>query len=228
MGGFIFVTGTDTGVGKTVCAAGMARALRERGLRVSGAKPFATGSPPSELPGDAALLQQASGAGADADVVAPVRLAPPLSPLAAARDTGGTVSLEAAAAALTTLGAEYDVTVVEGVGGVMVPLAEGRTFLDFLEPFRPPVAVVARPTLGTLNHTLLTVRALRQASADVRAVVLCPTRAGDSDASAASNPDILREFTGLPVFSVPYFGTIEDARDIPPGPFQDIVEACLP
>jgi dethiobiotin synthetase len=169
-----FVTGTDTGVGKTVLAAAIAAALRATGTRVAAFKPVVTGldEPEPGRPADHELLGAAAGVRPAA--VAPLRFGPPVSPHLAAELAGVEVDpagLEAAArAAAVGAGA----IVVEGVGGLLVPLTTGYTIRDLAHALGLPVLVAARPGLGTISHSLLTVEAARAAGLDVRAVVLTP------------------------------------------------------
>jgi dethiobiotin synthetase len=168
------VTGTDTGVGKTVLAAAIAASLRARGVRVAAFKPVVTGldEPEPGRPADHELLGAA--AGADPHAVAPLRFGPPVSPHLAAELAGVAIEPDALAAAARAAGAAAEALVVEGVGGLLVPLAPGHTVRDLARALGLPVVVAARPGLGTINHSLLTVEAARAAGLDVRAVVLTP------------------------------------------------------
>lgn len=217
-----FVAGTDTGVGKTVCAAGILGELRKRGVRACGVKPFSSGAEPGALPPDAARLEEAAGSGEDPALLAPVRFRAPLAPLAAARAEGVEVDVARAEEAVDELLDRWEVVVMEGIGGVLVPLRPLFPLLSFAARWRPDTLVVGRPGLGTLNHTLLTVRALQDVRIPVRAVALSRAPDAPSDASEASNPALLREWLGRPVLSVPALGPGV------PGPFPEIVEALLP
>jgi dethiobiotin synthetase len=168
----LFVTGTDTGVGKTVVAAALAAALRADGVDVAAFKPVVTGldEPEPDRPADHELL--AAAAGRRADEVTPHRFGPAVSPHLAA-ELAGTV-LDPAALLAAVRGLRADVVVGEGVGGLLLPLTLGYTVRDFAIDLGWPVVVAARPGLGTINHSLLTVEAARTAGLDVRAVVLTP------------------------------------------------------
>jgi dethiobiotin synthetase len=168
----LFVTGTDTGVGKTVLAAALIAALRADGVDVAAFKPAVTGldEPESDRPTDHELL--AVAAGRPADEVAPHRFGPAVSPHLAAELAGTALDPAALVAAARALRA--DVVVAEGVGGLLVPLTLGYTIRDLAVDLGWPVVVAARPGLGTINHSLLTVEAARAAGLDVRAVVLTP------------------------------------------------------
>ena len=169
----LFVTGTDTGVGKTVLAAALAAALRADGVDVAAFKPVVTGldEPEDGRPADHELLAAAAAA-RPADEVTPHRFGPAVSPHLAAELAGTT--LDPAALVAAARGLPADVVVAEGVGGLLVPLTLGYTIRDFAVDLGWPVVVAARPGLGTINHSLLTVEAARAAGLDVRAVVLTP------------------------------------------------------
>jgi dethiobiotin synthetase len=172
----LFVTATDTGVGKTVVAAAILAALRARGERVKAFKPVVTGTDePAEpdWPPDDELLARA--AGMHADDVTPARFGPAVSPhLAAARAGGPPLDPAALRTAFAARTAAADVVIAEGVGGLLVPLAPDYLVRDFAVDLALPVVVVARPGLGTISHTLLTLEAARAAGLAVAGVVLTP------------------------------------------------------
>jgi dethiobiotin synthetase len=169
-----FVTGTDTGVGKTVLAAAMLAALRADGIRVAAFKPVVTGldEPEPGRPADHELLAAAAGVAPGA--VAPQVFGPAVSPHLAAELAGTTVDPAAAIAAARAAGATAEALIVEGVGGLLVPLTLHFTVRDLAVALGLPLVIAARPGLGTISHTLLTVEAARAAGLDVRAVVLTP------------------------------------------------------
>lgn len=170
----LFVTGTDTGVGKSVVAGAICAALAARGERVSAFKPAVTGldEAPGDWPPDHELLAQAAGGLQAADAVAPYRYGPPLSPHLAAYMAGETIEpahlLEVArSAAPRTL-------VAEGVGGLMVPITPGYLVRDLAVDLGLALVVAARTGLGTINHTLLTVEAARAAGLRLAGIVMTP------------------------------------------------------
>jgi dethiobiotin synthetase len=174
----LFVTGTDTDVGKTIVSAALLAAMSAAGERVRAHKPAVTGL--DEQPeGDGARIWPAdhellgAAAGMEAAEVSPLRFGPAVSPELAARLAGQRVEpaqLLAAARAASAEGA----LIVEGVGGLLSPLTEDFTVRDLAAALALPVLVAARPGLGTINHTLLTIQAARAVGLDVRAVVLTP------------------------------------------------------
>jgi dethiobiotin synthetase len=177
----LFVTGTDTGVGKTVLSAALLAAMAAEGEPVRAYKPAVTGlqepgAAETGWPPDHELL--AAAAGMAAEQVAPLRYGPAASPLLAAEIEGERLDREMllAAGAELTRTAEHEATtvIVEGVGGLLSPLAENFTVGDLAASLRLPLLIAARPGLGTINHTLLTLQAARAYGLDVRAVVLTP------------------------------------------------------
>jgi dethiobiotin synthetase len=170
----LFVTGTDTGVGKTVVAAAIAAALRAAGTRVATFKPIVTGIDESDgtQPADHELLARVAGLAPAA--VAPVRFGPAVSPHLAAALEGVAIDPTALVAAARTAGASADVVVAEGVGGLLVPLTHDWSVRDLAVALGLPVVVAARPGLDTINHCLLTLECARAAGLDVRAIVFTP------------------------------------------------------
>ena len=153
-----FVTGTDTGVGKTVVACALVRGLRARGVDVGAMKPIETGVQ-DEGPRDALALREAAGGGDALDAVCPQRFALPAAPTVAAAAEGRRVELDAVRRAFAALAARHDCLVVEGAGGLLVPAAEGVSMADLAGELGLPLVVVARASLGTINHTRLTLEA---------------------------------------------------------------------
>lgn len=198
----VFVTGTDTGVGKSVLSAALVAALRARGRRVAAVKPVLSGldDEPGAWPHDHALL--AAAAGTAPDDVSPFRFGPPVSPHLAAELAGTPLDPTAVVAATQAAGADADVAIVEGVGGLLVPLAGDYAVRDLARDLGLPLVIAARPGLGTINHTLLTVEAARATALDVRAVVLTPWP-DEPTAVERSNRATIADLTGIPVSTLP-------------------------
>jgi dethiobiotin synthetase len=186
----LFVTGTGTGVGKTILSAALVAALRAGGEPVRAYKPVVTGldEQPGEWPPDHELLGQAAGMAPEE--VAPLRYGPAVSPHLAARLAGARID----PAALLARAREYaDRTlVVEGVGGLLVPLTEDYSVRDLAVELGLPVVIAAAPGLGTINHTLLTLQSAREAGLEVRAVVLTPWPAKPSETERSNQETIAR------------------------------------
>lgn len=163
IGAGVFITGTDTGVGKTVFAAGLALYLRRRGLSTGVMKPAESGvDDPTRLGPDAEALKWAADVDDPDDVISPYRLKEPLAPSVAARQEGVRIAPATIKECFNILKKKYDFIIVEGAGGLMVPLAGGILFADLARDMALPLLVVTRPDLGTINHTFLTLFAAQQ------------------------------------------------------------------
>lgn len=204
------ITGTDTGVGKTVVACALAAALRDRGARVGVMKPVETGVTDGNGGSDAELLRLAAGSRDALEAVRPYVFPDPLAPLAAARRAGTAVDLAVLDRAFATVSADRDAVLVEGAGGLLVPITGGADFATLFTRWRLGVVIVAPNRLGVVNHVLLTLRAARGSGLDVRAVVLVDPRDG-ADPSADGNGALVRELgDGVHVLSFP---RVERATD---------------
>jgi dethiobiotin synthetase len=191
----LFVTGTDTAVGKTVVTAGITAALRARGHRVGVVKPIQSGALADDPAGDAELLKRWTGVAEDASEIAPYSFAAPLAPLVAAELEDRTVALGDALEAVQAIAERYESVIVEGAGGLMVPLGPDWTVADLALALGLPVLVVARAGLGTVNHTTLTVLALRSIGLEPIGVVLN----GAIDDSSSRNAQLIEQLAAVPV-----------------------------
>lgn len=200
----IFITGTDTGVGKTIVAAALARLLRERGVNVGVMKPVTSGCREengSLVSEDAELLAWGAGlAGVDADV-APYLLRQPIAPAEAASRDGVRIDFRIIGEAFARLASRYDFVIVEGAGGLMVPLFEELLIADLINYLSLPLIVVTHPNLGTVNQTLLTCFAAKQLGITVRGVIInnFPERPGSAEESA---PALIASLAGTPILDI--------------------------
>jgi dethiobiotin synthetase len=197
-----FITGTDTGVGKTYFTAWLVRAWRRKGLRAAGLKPVCTGDRV-----DAEILREASGDELSLDEINPHHFRVPAAPLVAASVENRTIDFKAEKARLRGQRGNFDFLAVEGVGGWRVPLAPGYDVSDWARELGFPVVVVARGTLGTLNHTRLTVESIRAAGLECAGVVVnagpeedAAKRSPDFELVRRTNLDLLHDLLLLPVF----------------------------
>jgi len=199
----IGITGTDTGVGKTVVAAAILATLAEDGRRVAPMKPAETGVSPGDA-GDAGRLLDAARSSLGVEAVSPFRYAEPCAPMVAADRVGIPVLLDVLDRHLAALEAAHEVVVVEGAGGLLVPYGPDVSFLTLCVRWHLPVVVVAWNRLGGVNHVLLTVGAARAAGLRVCAVVLNEGVARSDDVASDTNEDTLRRLLpGLPVITFP-------------------------
>ncbi len=168
----LFVTGTDTEVGKTVVASAIAATLAARGERVAVYKPAVTGlDEATGAPPDHELLKASAHSTQALDEISPYRFGPPLSPHLAAELAGEEIEPTRLRAGATRAAAGADALIVEGVVGLLVPLTPDYLVRDFARDLGLPLLVVAQPGLGTINHTLLTLESARAAGLEVAAVV---------------------------------------------------------
>lgn len=211
----LFVTGTDTGVGKTLVAGGLAACLRLAGISVGVMKPVETGCRArgeARSAPDARFLQRMSGTRDPLERIVPYRLLAPLAPQAAAEREGVTIRLDRIARGYRSIAARHEVTLVEGAGGLLVPYTGRARTLELILRLRLPVLLVARTGLGTLNHTLLTLACLARSGATVLGVVL-NNAAGTRGPAERSNPDLLGRWTRTPVLgTIPHRSGLRPAR----------------
>jgi dethiobiotin synthetase len=193
----VFVTGTDTGVGKSVVAAAICAASGEP---VAALKPVVTGldEPAGEWPHDHVLLARAAGGWQAPEDVAPYRFGPAVSPHHAAELAGETIE----PARILAAARAHDLLVCEGVGGLMVPITTGYLVRDLAVDLGLPVLIAARTGLGTINHTLLTIEAARVAGLAVKGVVMTPWP-DDPEPIERSNRETVERLGGVPVQGLP-------------------------
>jgi len=203
MGKGIFITGTDTGVGKTVVAATLAYLLRMSGARVGVMKPVTSGcrEEGGRLVSDDALLLCRSAGIACSDDVAPYLLREPLAPAEAAKIDGVRIDFSRIRESYQRLAASHDVMIVEGAGGLMVPLAGGLLVADLVRELDLSLLVVARPDLGTINHTVLTCYSAQQMGLSVAGVIInnYPDTPGPAERSA---PHHIGSLCGAPILGL--------------------------
>jgi len=202
----ISITGTDTGVGKSLVTSALLAALGARGRRVAGMKPVETGIVERHAGTDAARLRWAAGGYDVLDDVCPVTFAEPLAPRVAAERAGRPVDVAALDAARARLAAGApDGVVVEGAGGLLVPFAPGLDFADLALRWGGELAIVAGDRLGVLNHALLTVREAERRGLRVRGVVLNATHPAPADVAERTNLAVLRTLLpAVPVLPFPF------------------------
>ena len=201
----LLVTGTDTGIGKTVVAGAIANWFRRQGNRVAVLKPAGSGCVRRReglVSEDAEFLAHCADASHPLDVICPVRYAEPLAPAIAAERAKQPLDWTAVDRSAAVMSEGSDVMIVEGVGGLMVPMDPKHTFLDVAKWLKLPTVVVARPNLGTINHTLLTVNALRDAGVKVAGVVINRYPAQSADAAAETNPRAIEKWGKVPVLCI--------------------------
>jgi len=192
----LFITGTDTGVGKTYVTALLAKHFLAEGVNVGVMKPIACG-PLAE--NDALLLKKKLKLADPLEMINPIRLKKPLAPYPAAKLEKKKIDLNKILTAYKELSIRHDLVLVEGVGGLLVPLTRNLTVADLIKIMGLPAIIVARAGLGTINHTLLTVEALRQRKVSILGIILNCYKGNDP--AEKSNAEMIEELSGLPVIA---------------------------
>jgi len=201
----IFITGTDTGVGKTLIAGALAAALKNRGFRVGVMKPIATGcieSPDGLLSEDVRFLADCIGAVEIPDEMNRYRHREPVSPHLAAQLESKPIDLKQIQSDFETYRSKFDFVIVEGVGGLMVPLGPELTTRDLAKCLGIPLIIVSRPGLGTLNHTLLTLESARADDLEVLGVIISDYPADDAGLAEEDNPSAIEEHGNAPILAI--------------------------
>jgi dethiobiotin synthetase len=215
----LFVTGTDTGVGKTVVAGAIANWFKRRQKKVAVCKIAATGCEMRReglVSEDAEFLAVCADARHPLDLIAPQRYSEPLAPAIAAERAKRPIDWFLINNSIRLMSRGSDLMIVEGVGGVMVPMDAKHTVLDVAVALKVPAIVVARPALGTINHTLLTVNALRDAGVQVAGVVINKFKADGASVAEETNPRAIERWGKVPILCVTPDEPIKDAT-LPPG-----------
>ena len=197
----VFITGTDTDVGKTVVAAGFALALRARGIKVGVMKPIATGCQGNDkrlISQDAVYLFEAAE-NEYAPLTSPSRFRNPLAPNVAAALENRQVDLKQIHHAYQELQRHYDFLIVEGIGGLMVPISPGYFVANLIQDFRLPMVIVSRAGLGTINHTLLTVDAALIRGFEIKGMIFNRVSTANYSMAELTNPKVIHDLTGIPI-----------------------------
>ena len=195
----MFITGTDTGVGKTYVTALLLAELRRRGVRAAAMKPIACGRDGRrDAERYAALMNDEQ----PLNVLNPVYLRHPLAPRVAAKLEHRTIDLRKVVASYQRLTANYQVVLVEGAGGLLVPIKRGYFVANLARELKLPVLVVARLGLGTINHTLLTVRQAQASGLTVAGIVLNDTVGDRRGLAARTNIEVLPALCAVPLLGI--------------------------
>ncbi len=208
----LFITGTDTGVGKTVVTAAILAYFQHQGKKVGIMKPIETGvnsECSSAANSDALFLMECGGIEDSLSEVCPIRLQPAASPFQAAMIENCAIQPGTILSAYKKLSGQYDWVLVEGIGGVRVPITRDYGVVDLMRDLGLPVVVVAHTQLGTLNHTLMTLDTLKQNGIPVRGVVLNRTGPETANAIEQDQPRLIEELSGAKVLGeFPYIDNL--------------------
>lgn len=225
----VFITGTDTEVGKTVISAGLALALKARGLKVGVMKPIATGCMGEDgqlISHDAVFIWEAAENEYPA-LTSPSRFKHPLSPNVAAAIEKKEIDLKNIMDAYNELHKHYDFVIVEGIGGLLVPIKEDYFVANMVREFQLPMLVVARPGLGTINHTLLTIDAATVRGFDTCGVIFNRIAKVNYSMAEITNPKVIHDLSGVPIL-----GSLPDVEDLNVeecryGNLGEVFEECI-
>ncbi|MDD5064615.1 MAG: dethiobiotin synthase [Phycisphaerae bacterium] len=201
----LFVTGTDTGVGKTLIAGAIAKILIGKGLKVGVFKPIATGCKhkwDGLISSDTEFLFHCANSNLSLSTITPVGYRTPAAPIVSAAREHRAIDFDKIAAAYKDICQNSNVVLVEGIGGARVPLTEEFDLLDLAVEFALPVVIVARPTLGTINHTLMTIDCIRAAELKIAGTIVNGYNAVESTAAEDTAPDVIAKCSGVNVLAV--------------------------
>lgn len=204
----LFIAGTDTGVGKTVVAAALASALSLKGKRVGVMKPISCGSRD-----DAYFLMKHAGVNDPIDIANPIYLKEPLSPNVAASLENRRIDLKKIDDAFRNLSARYDTLVIEGCGGLLVPLKPGVLVIDLIKRFGSETLLVSRSGLGAINHSLLSLEALRKRRIEPLGVIFSRSSGGQLSTSEKTNPTVVAKFGDTQALGVFPFIKLDCRKD---------------
>ncbi|MGH7197992.1 MAG: dethiobiotin synthase [Candidatus Omnitrophota bacterium] len=202
----LFIAGTDTACGKTIVAGALASALRQKGLKVGVMKPISCGSRE-----DAQFLALCAGANDPLDVINPIYLREPLSPNVAAKLEKKKINLKQVDDALKVFRKKYDTLVVEGCGGLLVPITNGTFVIDLIPRMKAETILVSRAGLGAINHALLSVEALKKRGIRPKGVIFNRTSGGPLSTPEVTNPAVVSRIGKIPSLGVfPYLKSCSD------------------
>lgn len=198
----IFITGTDTGIGKTIIAGGIAAVLIKHGFDIGVMKPFETGV--SRRNGkwklqDGEFLGKAAGVTDPDNLITPCCFEKPLAPYAAAELENVQIDLKSIHSAFAELTSKHQIVLVEGAGGLLVPIKKNYFYANLAKDLNLPVIIVARPGLGTINHTLLTIKAAQFYKLKIMGIIFNNYNNNNYGIAEKTNPQIIEEFSGIPV-----------------------------
>ncbi len=200
MKGF-FITGTDTGVGKTLIGGAVAGALARQGKNVGVMKPIESGCRLHNnrlIPEDALFLKQMAKCPDDIEIICPYCFKLPLAPVVAALIEKKKIKVAKIKSVCRQMQEKYDLVLVEGAGGLMVPVTDNYFMLDIIKSLNLPLIIVSRLCLGTINHTLLTVKQAIQSGIAIAGIIF-NQMSQETGKAEETNPDIIKRFSAVPI-----------------------------
>lgn len=204
----VFITGTDTGVGKTFVATGIAAALKERGIHAGVMKPIHTGCKTRRgvlIPEDSIQLAKSACVNDPVDLITPYPFKKPVAPYVAAIETHAQIDINRIIKSFKTLSKRHEYMIIEGIGGVLVPITQGFYVADLIKRLKIPALIVIRPNLGTINHTMLTIHCLRERKIPIKGIVINDSLKGKKTLAEKTLPETIERLSGVPVLGmIPY------------------------
>jgi dethiobiotin synthetase len=197
----IFVTGTDTDVGKTIISSGLAAVLKEKKMDIGVFKPLLSGISRDHPESDTSLLKQLSRTSLSHEEITPFQFKEPLAPYVAGKLEGREVGIEDVLHHWEVLRGKHEYFIVEGAGGISVPLGENFLVSDLIKALQLPIVIVARPNLGTVNHIFLTVQYAKSLGLKIAGIVINGI-SDDPDLAEKTNPKLIEELCGVPILGI--------------------------
>jgi dethiobiotin synthetase len=221
-----FVTGTDTGVGKTIIAAALIKAAGIAGIRACGMKPIETGCKKtggmrrgghadkneSLIRPDGMFLKKIAGMEESVDLITPICFESPLAPLSASNIEKKRIEMAKIKKSFARLANNYDAIIVEGIGGLLVPIKKEYFILDLARDLGLPLIIVSRPGLGTINHTMLTVNYALKEGLTVAGIIINYSHPPERDLAEKTNPEVIKQVSPVPLIGIfPYLRDLQGA-----------------
>lgn len=197
----IFVTGTDTDVGKTMISSGIAAVLKEKKIDVGVFKPLLSGIAREDPASDTSWLKQLSQTSLSYEEITPFALKEPLAPYVAAKLEGKSIRMEEVVRHWENIKGKHEFFIVEGAGGISVPLGEDFLVSDLIKALKLPIVIVARPNLGTVNHIFLTVQYAKSQSLSIAGIVLNGINE-HPDLAEKTNPELIEKLCSVPILGI--------------------------
>lgn len=220
-----FITGTDTGVGKTIVAGALIKIAQSFGLKACGMKPLETGCKKinGELfPSDGDFLKKMSGVDEPLKLITPCTYENPLAPMVAADIEKRQVDMNAIKESFKTLSGRYDTIIVEGAGGLLVPITKNYFMIDLIKDFHLPAIIVSKPGLGTINHTLLTLNHALANKINIAGIIINYAHLHQGTIAEDTNMQAIKELSSAPVIgNFPYLAEASD-RNIEKAAFENL------
>jgi dethiobiotin synthetase len=222
-----FITATDTGVGKTVISSALILLIKSLGFSVCGMKPIETGCIKQEnndslLPADGLFLKNISEVNESLDLITPIRFENPLAPYTASLLEDKTIELEVIQKAFIKLSNKYNIIIVEGIGGLLVPIKKDYFVLDLALELALPTIIVTRPGLGTINHTLLTLKHSLNEGLEVAGIIINYSAPPTHSIAEKTNQNILEQICPLPII-----GPFPNLKDLEKETIEEASKKCI-